>query len=84
MDRSLRIIGALACVALVSACATQHGGGPRFQVQGHYRAPGPPEDPWGPYIREASARYRVPEQWIREVMRQESGGHPYIGGELTT
>ena len=32
------------------------------------------EDPWGPYIREASERYGVPEQWIREVMRQESDG----------
>jgi hypothetical protein len=40
----------------------------------YYPPPGPPEDPWGPYIREAAARYRVPDQWIRAVMRQESGG----------
>jgi hypothetical protein len=39
-----------------------------------YAAPGTPEDPWGPHIREAAARFRVPERWIREVMRQESGG----------
>ncbi len=39
-----------------------------------YPVPGPPEDPWGPYVREASARHAVPERWIREVMRQESGG----------
>ncbi len=44
--------------------------------------PGPPEDPWGPYIREAAARFRVPERWIREVMRQESGGRPRDGGGL--
>jgi D-alanyl-D-alanine carboxypeptidase len=42
--------------------------------QRYYAPPGPPEDPWGPYIREAAARYRVPEQWIRAVMQQESGG----------
>ena len=41
-----------------------------------YPVPGPPEDPWGPYIREAAARHGVPEHWIREVMRQESGGRP--------
>ena len=28
----------------------------------------------GPHIREAAARHAVPERWIREVMRQESGG----------
>ena len=39
-----------------------------------YPVPGPPEDPWGPYVREAAARHAVPERWIREVMRQESGG----------
>ncbi|WP_424137190.1 transglycosylase SLT domain-containing protein [Roseomonas chloroacetimidivorans] len=39
-----------------------------------YDPPGPSSDPWGPYIREASARFDVPERWIREVMRQESGG----------
>jgi cell division septation protein DedD len=40
----------------------------------YYPPPGPPEDPWGPYIREAAARHRVPEQWVRAVMHQESGG----------
>ena len=39
-----------------------------------YPTPGPPDDPWGPHIREAAARHAVPERWIREVMRQESGG----------
>jgi D-alanyl-D-alanine carboxypeptidase len=40
----------------------------------YYPPPGPPDDPWGPYIREASARYRVPGHWVRAVMHQESGG----------
>jgi cell division septation protein DedD len=39
-----------------------------------YDAPGPAHDPWGPYIQQASRRFDVPERWIREVMRQESGG----------
>ena len=40
----------------------------------YYPPPGPPNDPWGPYIQEAAARYRVPDQWVRAVMHQESGG----------
>jgi len=39
-----------------------------------YDPPGPPGDPWGPYIEEASRRFDVPQRWIREVMRQESAG----------
>ncbi len=39
-----------------------------------YDPPGPAHDPWGPYIAQASQRFDVPERWIREVMRQESGG----------
>ena len=42
--------------------------------QRYYPPPGPPEDPWGPYIREAAARFRVPGHWVRAVMHQESGG----------
>jgi D-alanyl-D-alanine carboxypeptidase len=42
-----------------------------------YPAPGDVEDPWGPYIREAAYRFRIPELWVREVMHQESGGRPY-------
>jgi hypothetical protein len=45
-----------------------------------YAAPGTPDDPWGPHIREAAARFRLPERWIREVMRQESGGR-ITGGD---
>jgi hypothetical protein len=51
---------------------------------GSYTAPGPASDPWRPYIRDASARFNVPEKWIRAVMRQESGGHEYLNGEPTT
>jgi D-alanyl-D-alanine carboxypeptidase len=47
---------------------------------GNYPVPGTPDDPWGPYVRDAAARYQVPEQWVRAVMQQESGGQLYVGG----
>jgi cell division septation protein DedD len=50
----------------------------------NYTPPGPPEDPWGPYIREASARFDIPEIWIRSLMRVESGGQEYQNGDLIT
>jgi hypothetical protein len=53
-------------------------------AQRNYTPPGPPEDPWGPYIREASARYDIPETWVRSLMRVESGGREYQGGQLIT
>jgi len=71
---------ALALVALLAAagCAQQQASAP-VQAQGwsrptSYDPPGPPHDPWGPWIRDAARRFDVPERWIREVMRQESGG----------
>ena len=74
---------ALSVLALLAACG-QSGQTPTAQhaaaTHGHYNRPssydppGPPGDPWGPYIRDASRRFDVPERWIREVMRQESGG----------
>jgi hypothetical protein len=53
-------------------------------ARGRYVIPGPAGDPWGPYIREASSRYDVPETWIRALMRQESGGNLYRNGQLIT
>ena len=49
-----------------------------------YSPPGPADDPWGPYIAESSQRYDVPERWIREVMRVESGGRELLNGDLIT
>jgi hypothetical protein len=79
--RALRAILCLVLVCAVAACASSHRG--RYGAR-NYTPPGPPEDPWGPYIREASGRFQVPEIWVREVMRQESGGKQYLGGGLTT
>ncbi len=85
----LRLVLGCAGLALLSACAG--GGGPRGEdtsyylehAQHDYNPPGPPSDPWGPYIAQASARFDVPQPWIRWVMRIESGGHEYINGQLT-
>ncbi|GBR01941.1 lytic transglycosylase domain-containing protein [Acetobacter oeni] len=72
-------------LAMLTACSTtpHAGGNPSEWGQGNYRAPGSAGDPWGPYIREAAGRFSVPEQWIRAVMTQESGGKEYINGQLT-
>ena len=73
-------------ILLLAECSQPSGYGPGGRIEigadgwkwaapsRYYPPPGPPEDPWGPYIREAAARYRVPERWVRAVMQQESGG----------
>jgi Transglycosylase SLT domain len=53
-------------------------------ARGDYTPPGPPDDPWGPYINEAAKRFDVPDRWIRQVMRIESGGKLYHGDQLVT
>lgn len=88
----LRSLGCIAALGLLSACATSGPGGSAKQeaagyasrARSNYAAPGPASDPWGPYIREASKRFDVPETWVREVMRQESGGSMYYKGKLVT
>jgi soluble lytic murein transglycosylase-like protein len=39
-----------------------------------------PLDRWSPQISEASARFGIPSEWIRLVMRAESGGRTHLGG----
>jgi cell division septation protein DedD len=98
MPRSTRVAdfvpraASLSVLALLAACASQAPGPSPVQeaaryaqhARNKYTPPGPPEDPWGPYIREASARFDVPELWIRSVMSVESGGQEYLGGQLIT
>jgi hypothetical protein len=69
-------MAAVATLALLGACAQQTGPASTRSASRPmgYDPPGPSGDPWGPYIREASRRFDVPERWVREVMRQESGG----------
>lgn len=83
-----RAVGAVCALALLAACSNGNqtaGNGHTYHVRGNYAPPGPPNDPWGPYIHEASNRFDIPEQWIRALMRQESGGREYnASGGLTT
>ena len=91
-SHALRLCSALAAVALLSACSStpkitsqQESGEYLSRAGRNYTPPGPANDPWGPYIVEASAKFDVPQRWIREVMRQESGGNLYNRrGELIT
>ena len=87
------LVGGVAVLALLSACASrpqqisaqQESTQYLSHARRNYTPPGPASDPWGPYIAEASAKFDVPERWVREVMRQESGGNLFgRGGELIT
>jgi len=78
-----RGLGAVCVSGLLAACATQprpvvpiaqEVAQYRAHAKSYYAPPGPPNDPWGPYVREASQRFDVPETWIRAVINQESGG----------
>ena len=86
-----RAAGSLAVLGMLAACSGGGGGSAnqeaaayQARARGDYRPPGPPGDPWGPYIAQASQRFDVPQEWIRAVMHVESGGHEYLGGHLTT
>jgi hypothetical protein len=91
MKRFLRATAGCAGLAVLSACASHSGNVAAGEstdyylahAAGNYNPPGPPSDPWGPYVRIAARRFDVPEPWIRQVMRAESGGHEYMGGQLT-
>jgi hypothetical protein len=89
--RRLQTVGGMVVLAALAACsqsprqsAIQETA--RYVAHAHrnYTPPGPPDDPWGPYIRQAAARYDMPESWVRAVMRVESGGQEYVDGNLVT
>ena len=73
-------------LCLLLALAACGGGGRMAYGPGrmNYPEPGPPGDPWRPYIQAASSRFSVPQTWIRAVMQQESGGHEYRNGQPIT
>jgi soluble lytic murein transglycosylase-like protein len=43
-----------------------------------------PMERWSGHIAEASARFGVPEEWIRRVIRAESGGRTMLAGRPIT
>ena len=89
--RRLRIVGTLALLAGLAACGAPQKQNALQESQRYvahakrsYAPPGPAEDPWGPYIHEASARFDIPEPWVRALMRVESGGKQFLNGGLIT
>ncbi|WP_171836111.1 lytic transglycosylase domain-containing protein [Lichenicola cladoniae] len=88
------ILSSASLLTLLAACAgtpnrpdipvAQEAAVYRSHARTYYAPPGPADDPWRPYINEASRRFDVPDAWIRAVMHQESGGHQFIAGTLTT
>jgi cell division protein FtsN len=88
--RALRALGLAAALSGLAACASSPPQPSTAPIQGwsgqtaRAPAPGPADDPWGPYIQEAAARFDVPERWIRAVMRVESGGRTMMNGRPIT
>jgi cell division septation protein DedD len=89
--RRFRLAGTIAILTALAACGTaphkdaiQESARYAAHAKRNYAPPGPPEDPWGPFIREASARFDMPDTWIRSLMRVESGGKEYQNGQLIT
>jgi hypothetical protein len=90
-QRRLTAAGTFALLTALAACgsvphqdAIQESARYVAHAKRNYTPPGPPEDPWGPYIREASARFDIPDTWVRSLMRVESGGKEFINGDLIT
>ena len=88
-----RLVACLLTLLLLDGCAshrypqvsaTQEAARYAAKAKRDYTPPGPPGDPWGPYIAEAAGKYDIPELWVREVIRQESGGRLYEDGQLIT
>lgn len=67
-----RVRSLLACVAL-SALATGCASGPSSRTASQAEI--------DTHVAEASRRFDMPEVWIREVMRQESGGRTTLNGK---
>ena len=88
------ILSSIGLLSMLAACAgtpdrpdipvAQEAAQYRAHARSYYAPPGPADDPWGPYIDEASKRFDVPDAWIRAVMGRESGGLQFRNGTLTT
>jgi hypothetical protein len=81
---ALRVLLATSLLGALAACSSTRSPVTSGSTPQTYRVPGPPSDPWGPYINEASGRFDIPQTWIRAVIRQESGGHEYLHGQPIT
>ena len=68
--------GLVAAILLTLSTSAGAHGGDRESVQWL--------DRWNPHVREASARFGIPEDWIRRVIRAESGGRTMLDGRPIT
>ncbi len=72
----VRLLVSLMLLTALAACSSHptHHARSHYNPSRYYPPPGSHDDPWGPYIHEASGRFGVPDLWVRRVMRQELGG----------
>ena len=73
------LAGALAALCLLAGCAASPPSVPSELAQ-RYAAPGPRDDPWGPFVRASAAEFEVPEPMIYAVMWAESRGCQWLNG----
>ncbi|MGF7209195.1 cell division septation protein DedD [Skermanella aerolata] len=76
---SIGITLALAA-SLLSACSSSPSTDRTSPAASGAYSGGLSGDPWASHIAEASQRFDVPEQWIRAVMKVESGGRTHMNG----
>jgi soluble lytic murein transglycosylase-like protein len=69
-------------LALSTAAGAQFGG--HVNTGAADRSNASQIDRWTPHIREASARFGIPEEWIRRVIHAESGGRTMLQGRRIT
>lgn len=78
--RGRRVAMAVAAAVLGSAALAGCGGSTTPVNSGYHAS----ADDVDSYIAEASGRFNLPETWIREIMRVESGGQQYLHGRPIT
>ena len=69
-------------VAAPKPVAPAHVASPSIFAQESAMGDGHRMDRWNPLIKKASARFGVPELWIRAVMMIESGGRTMLGENM--
>ena len=57
---------------------------PDIEEEESHMSPSERIDRWEPFIKEASARYSLPEKWIRTIIQIESGGRTMLVGRPIT
>ena len=76
----------LGSLLLAAGCAPRTSAVPLARLDParihRYSPPGPAGDPWGPFVREASLEFGVPQELIYAVMQRESNGCIVLNGRF--